>query len=83
MNETGCCEERPRLENRAECSVPQSTLEGVPDNCYDAEIKKVANGFVIKVGCKTFVAKNWQETSDGLSEYWKNPREAEKKYTEK
>lgn len=43
-------------------------------------IKKVANGFVLEVGCKILVAKTWEEASEGLSLYWTDPVAAEKKY---
>ena len=49
----------------------------------DATIKKVANGFVCSIGCKIFVAKSWAELSKGLSEYWKDPIKAEKKFVQK
>jgi hypothetical protein len=47
---------------------------------HDAVIKKVANGFIVKVGCKTLVAREWKEVATGLGEYWKDPLAAEKKY---
>ena len=46
-------------------------------------ITKVANGFCLRIGCKIFIAKTWLEASTGLAEYWQNPGQAEKKYTEK
>ncbi len=49
----------------------------LPKSCT---IEKVANGFIIVVGCKTLVAKTWDEAARGLGEYWDNPAEAEKKY---
>jgi hypothetical protein len=49
----------------------------------EVQIVKVANGFVCRVGCKTFVAKTWAELSKCLAEYWKDPRKAEKKYVQK
>jgi hypothetical protein len=48
---------------------------------YECQIRKVANGFVLRFGCKEFVAKNWEEASAGIGEYWKHPHEAQKKYT--
>lgn len=48
---------------------------------YDrVRIERAANGFIIKVGCQTFVAKTWEEASKGLSDYWNDPLAAEKKY---
>lgn len=43
-------------------------------------IKKVANGFVLEIGCSTFVAKSWSEAATGLGEYFTDPVAAEKKY---
>lgn len=44
------------------------------------KIEKVENGFIVAVGCKKFVAKDWEELSTGLREYWDNPVEARRKY---
>ena len=44
-------------------------------------IKKVANGFILEIGRKWFVAKTWGEAAFGLGEYWEDPLAAEKKYT--
>ena len=41
------------------------------------------NGFIVNIGCKTFVSKDWQEVSDGLKLYFENPKEAEEKYSRK
>ena len=43
-------------------------------------IKRVKNGFIVTVGCGTFVAKTWKEAAEGLELYWKDPVAAEKKY---
>lgn len=48
---------------------------------YKAEIEKVANGFIVKVGCKTFVSESWAKITKALGEYWDNPKKAEVKYT--
>lgn len=45
-----------------------------------AHVKKVANGFIVEIKCSQFVAKNWEEASTGLADYWKDPRAAQKKY---
>lgn len=37
-------------------------------------------GFIVEVGCKTFVAKTEKELFKGLSEYWADPEKAEKKH---
>lgn len=48
----------------------------------DVEVKKVSNGFILRVGCKTFIAKTWEEASVGLSLYFKDPNAARKQYCE-
>lgn len=72
MNDNGCCVEQARPEEPINVSV-----------CRDAVIKKVTNGFIVNIGCQTFVSKDWQEISDGLAEYWKDPIAAEKKFCAK
>lgn len=54
----------------------------VPRTSGSAPVKidKVANGFIVRIGCKTLVAHTWTEVSAGLALYWQNPAEAEKKY---
>ncbi len=51
-------------------------------NWHEVKIFKVANGFVLAIGCKQFVAKSWEEVNIGLSKYWKDPIAAEKEYTQ-
>jgi hypothetical protein len=46
----------------------------------DAKISKVANGFILKIGCQTFVSRTWEEASEGLAMYWKDPIAAQRKY---
>jgi hypothetical protein len=43
-------------------------------------INRVENGFIIHVGCKCFVGKEWGEVASGLAEYWADPVAAEKKH---
>lgn len=47
---------------------------------YDVKISKVTNGFIVKVGCQTFVEKTWDAIAAALSEYWKDPSAAQKKF---
>lgn len=47
---------------------------------HEVKIEKVTNGFIVKIGCKTFVATSWPELSKKLGEYWADPKAAEKKY---
>ena len=46
----------------------------------EVNITKVENGFIIRVGCKTFVALDWGYACEALSRYWADPIEAEKRY---
>jgi len=50
---------------------------------HQAKIKQVENGFILEIGCKTFVSQDWNEISKGLAEYWEDPRKAEKKFSKK
>uniref|UniRef100_A0A6H1ZPM9 Uncharacterized protein n=1 Tax=viral metagenome TaxID=1070528 RepID=A0A6H1ZPM9_9ZZZZ len=43
-------------------------------------IEKVTNGFIIRVGCKTFVGTNWTGVATGLAIYWDEPAKAERMY---
>lgn len=44
------------------------------------QIQKVANGFIVTVGCTMLVGKTWEEVSKGLKMYWENPEKAQKEY---
>lgn len=62
------------------------TLGGSAENSYypeEVHIRKVNNGFIIQVGCQRFVAETWQKVTTGLGDYFKDPKKAEKKYTNK
>jgi len=48
----------------------------------DVTIKKVNGGFILTVGCQTFVEKTEKEMFKKLTEYWKDPEKTEKKYVE-
>lgn len=81
--ENGCSVES------GQCEAPQPgrlmaygeapTIE--PRVTHGVNVEKVANGFVLRIGCSTFVAKNWEEASTGIADYWKDPVAARKKYT--
>jgi hypothetical protein len=43
-------------------------------------INKVANGFIIAIGCQTFVSETWEKVVEGLTDYYKDPIAAQKKY---
>lgn len=54
-------------------------------SCYPSEIfiNEVGNGFIVKIGCKTFVFETWQKAATAIGEYYKDPEKAEKKYLKK
>jgi len=47
---------------------------------HKVRIEKVDNGFIVKVGCKTFVETSWDKVNKALDLYWKDPAKAEKRY---
>jgi hypothetical protein len=51
-----------------------------PADIRSAIIEKVRNGWIVKVGCETFVSQSWKEISEGLDLYWKDPQKAYEKY---
>jgi len=51
-----------------------------PTNRRQVKIDKVANGFIVEIGCKKFVAGDWISLASKLGEYWADPVKAEKKY---
>ena len=68
-----------REEFRAQCDMTAPTG---PTYIYqEVSIRKVTNGFIIHVGCKTFVSTRWGEIALGLGEYWTDPNAAERKYS--
>lgn len=60
-------------EQQIKCGAPTA----MPGN---VRIVRVSNGFIIYVGCKTFVSKDWVEVCAGLDDYWKDPKAAEEKW---
>jgi hypothetical protein len=47
---------------------------------HPVKIDKVANGFIVEIGCKKFVSEKWEDLAKKLAEYWKDPVAAQKKY---
>ena len=46
-------------------------------------IEKANLGFIVVVGCQTFVFENEKKMFTAISEYHNNPEDAKKKYVEK
>ncbi|KKM78114.1 hypothetical protein LCGC14_1363220 [marine sediment metagenome] len=44
---------------------------------HPVRIEHAENGFIVSIGCKRFVSKNWLEVSSKLQDYWNNPQKAE------
>ncbi len=76
-----CAKQAERLESLSR-RIREAEEVAPPSQPYsNANVRKVENGFILEIGCKTFVAKNWEEASTGLKEYWDDPRAAQKKYS--
>ena len=60
--------------------IPSVGIGLVTPTNHQVKIDKVANGFIVEIGCKKFVAEDWKSLAIKLGEYWKDPVAAEKKY---
>ena len=78
MNEDIC--KAPSGEQAAQYNQATLAPQRIRPEARDVNIKKVANGFIVNIGCQTFVTKTWLEASTGLAEYWTDPVAAEKKF---
>ena len=65
---------------RNEQYEPDCQAEQPSSPLCDVNISKVSNGFIVIVGCATFVSQDWREIADGLALYWKDPAKAQEKY---
>jgi len=70
-------------ERRGRDKVQTNVSELADHGGYKVFIRKVENGFIVEIGCKTFVANTWSKASEGLELYFKDPDAAWKKYVEK
>ena len=59
------------------CCIPEV---GNNKGIYEVIITKAENGFIVRVGCKTFVFNEWSQVAAGLEEYYKDPIAARKKF---
>lgn len=67
----------PEVNNSIEaCPAPET------NTYHSIHITKAENGFIVKIGCKTFIARSWPEVSNGLELYWTDPKEAKKIFCE-
>ncbi len=58
------------------------TLDMPIPEYYSVKIEHAENGFIISIGCKVFVSKDWLEVSSRLQEYWKDPKKALRDFKE-
>ena len=49
----------------------------------DIKIKKVLNGYIVKIGCQKVVFTSQKKLIKEMKRYWKNPVKVEHEYTEK
>lgn len=49
----------------------------------EVNIKKVENGFIVKIGCKTFVSTSWNEICVEVGAYFANPYKAQEEWNKK
>lgn len=70
--------------NNSTVSVGQAPWANMPTvetkKWRTVTIDAAENGFVVIIGCKTFVETSWEKVSEKLLEYWIDPVAAEKKY---
>jgi hypothetical protein len=57
--------------------------ENIRKNPEEVKITKAHNGWIVKIGCATFVETSWKKICAALKEYWDDPVKAEKKYYKK
>lgn len=58
--------------------TPTRPREPVP-----VSIRRVTNGWIVRVGCQRFVSQRWEEIADGLALYYEDERAAIKKFCPK
>jgi hypothetical protein len=62
---------------------PEPVQQAATSRNQEVTIQHVENGFVITIGCKTFVAERWSTVANGLDDYWVDPVGAERKFCKK
>lgn len=75
-------EERNKVEEAEMMPMPRTLLQEDSTNSdfHLVTIKKVDNGWIIKIGCATFVSRSWEEVNKELGLYWNDPNAAKRKY---
>ena len=84
MYEETVCEERQKSRREPTLkTLVGSGQGGIPPSSRwpnKVVITKVSNGFIVKIGCQTFVGMDWDDVSNGLDLYWVHPEKAEQLY---
>lgn len=62
--------------------MPEEAREDCSKN-YDVNIREVENGFIVNVGCKTFVIKTLKELLNGLETFYIDFEKAKETYLTK
>jgi hypothetical protein len=70
------CNAAPQIARQLDACAPQPAAS----RFSEILINKVANGFIVRVGCSTFVALDWKYVATGLGEYFNDPKAAAGKY---
>lgn len=61
--------------------LTQTALPEIPVGGHEpVSIRKATNGFIVDVGCRTFVATTFEDVVDGLRLFYTDRKEAVKKY---
>ena len=67
--------------DREELTTPELAQQPVNNIAsYEINIRQVNNGFLVHVGCQTFVFESFEKLSKYLSMYFENPQETEEKH---
>ena len=64
--------------NGGNCGENQAIMGANP--IQDVHLKKVLNGWIVKVGCQTIVFESTSRMLSELGRYYANPAQVEKEY---
>jgi len=61
-------------------TIPHGTIIAGKPYPVTVTIEQVENGFIVRVGCKTFIGGDWGYVANGLGLYFIDPEKARKQY---
>jgi len=76
-------QEEERISESERSRMSGGSISGPPTlntHHQTVSITKAANGFILHIGCKIFIAKTWVEAANELGKYWTDLVMEEKKY---